>query len=59
MQNARLAQAPMIIAHRAIILISSHQIATVLSAISILTATLSVKVMKNNNNLETSIYFIC
>jgi len=48
MQNARYVQVPMIIARLAKILINSHQIATVLSAISILTATLSAKVMNNN-----------
>jgi len=46
MQSARHVRVPMIIVHRAMILVSSHQIATVLTAISILTTTLSAKVMK-------------
>ena len=58
MQNARYVQVPMIIARLAKILINSHQIATVLSAISILTATLSAKVMNNNFYTCPSISFI-
>ena len=46
MQNARHVRVSMIIAHRAMILISSLQIATVRIANSILTVTLSAKVMK-------------